>query len=63
MKVLFATMLINADHAALEDAVIALNGIGIDLLAAFTVAIAVLAARVLNSAMFGEVTAKLCIDR
>jgi hypothetical protein len=60
---LLPTVLIDADHSALEDAVEALNGIGVNLLAAFTVAIAVLAARVLNSAMLGEITAKLRVDR
>src|ERR1700733_1480794 len=55
-------MLINADHATLEDAVIALNGIGIDLLAAFTITVAVLSTRMFNSAVFGEVIAKLGVD-
>ena len=52
-------MLINADHTALEDAVIALNGIGIDVSTGFTVVVAILFARMVNRAVVRELIAKL----
>jgi hypothetical protein len=55
-------MLVNPDHTAFEDAVIALNSVCIDLFAAFSVAIAILAARMLNSTVLGKVIAKFGID-
>jgi hypothetical protein len=59
MQVLFAAVLIDANHTTLEDAVIALNGVSVDLLAAFTVTVAVFAARVINGIVLGKVIAKL----
>jgi hypothetical protein len=50
MKMLLAAMLIDADHPTLEDRVISLNGIGIDLLAAHAVSVAVFAARMVDNA-------------
>jgi len=52
-------MLINADHAALEDAVIALNGIGIDVRTGLAVVVAILFARRVNRAVVREFIAKL----
>lgn len=59
MKVLFAAVLVNAFHAALEDRVIAFRRVRVDLHARFTIGVAVLAAGVVNSVMLGELIAKL----
>ena len=54
VKVLFAAMLIDADHAALEDAEIALDGVGVDLRAGLAVGVAVFAARMVNRVMLAQ---------
>jgi hypothetical protein len=61
VKVLFAAVLINPDHAALEDAVKTLNGVGGDQGSGRTVMIGVFLARVINLAMRGELFSDLGI--
>jgi hypothetical protein len=56
---LFAAMLVNALHSALEDAVVAFHCVRIHLYARFTIGVAVLAARVINNVMLGKLIAKL----
>ncbi len=61
MKVALGTMLVHADHAALEDRVVAFDGVGVDFHASFAVSVAPLAARMVNSVMLRKLVAKLGI--
>lgn len=56
-------MLINALHAALEDAVIAFNRVRVDVHAGLSVRIAVFVARMVHSVMLSKLVAKLAITR
>jgi hypothetical protein len=62
VQMFLAAMLINADHAPLENRVVSLNGIGIDFLAGSAVSVAILAARMVNSVMLRELIAKLRVS-
>jgi hypothetical protein len=59
VQVLLAAMLVNAFHAALEDAVEALNRIRVDRNARLAVRVAVFLPAMVNSVMLGELTAQL----
>jgi hypothetical protein len=63
MKVFLAAMLIDAFHAALEDAVEALQRVCVDLHASLAVCVAVLAPRMVNGVMLGELIAELGVPR
>ena len=63
MQVLLAAMLINAFHAALEDAVISFDQVSMNLCTGEAVIVPVLAARVINCVVIGELIAKLRVAR
>lgn len=60
-KVLFRTVLIHADHPALEDAEIAFNGVGRDL-AAFMTATTVFLGAVIDRFVIGKLAARRLVD-
>jgi hypothetical protein len=61
VKVLLAAMLLDAYHAALEDAVIALDGIGADGHASSAVNVGVLLPRVIHNIVLGELASKALV--
>ncbi len=63
VKVRLATMLVDADHAALEYREIALDGVGVDLHAGLAVGVAPFLAAVVDNAVVGELFADLSVLR
>ena len=64
VQMLFAAVLINTDHAALKDAVISLDGVGIYFVS-IPVGVALLAAMMVNRSVLRELVAQLriCLPR
>src|SRR5262249_49245873 len=61
VQMLFATMLVDADHATLEKTVVAFDGIGADGDAGLAVNVGVFLARVIDNVMLGELATKALI--
>ena len=62
VQVFLAATLVNAFHAALENRIVALHGVGIDRIACLAIAVAVLFSRMINRVMSGKLLAELAIN-
>jgi hypothetical protein len=62
VQVLFAAMLIDAFHAALEHRIVALRRVDADLHICYAVGIGIFLARVINHVVRFEVFAKITVD-